>query len=302
MHNILKTAAVLGLCACAAIGMAWGQGSPQEETAIRQALASYGQAFSKGQAPAAGPAFTETAVYITASGERVVGRAALVQRLTAYLAKHKGDQLSLTATSITFVTPEVASIDGTSSIRGPGGPPDIGPFNAVMVKSGGRWMIQIMRDLGDPPAADGGTPAEHVQDLAWMVGEWTATEAGGTVRANCRFDASKNFLLWDYTVQAAGKDVMSVNQRVGWDAQTGQFRSWVFDSVGGFAQGRWEANGGGAWEIRQTGVLPDGGGAAATCQLIPVTATSFRWRMTDRRVNGAKLADVDLRFTKAAGR
>ena len=121
------------------------------------------------------------------------------------------------------------------------------------------------------------------------------------MRATCRWDPGRHFLLWDYTVRQGSQEVMTVYQRIGWDPQKGQFRSWVFDSLGGFAEGQWDPSDDGAWVIRQAGVLPDGGTASATCFLVPGERSSFRWRMTDRRVDGDRLADVDLRFTKSGG-
>jgi len=283
---------------CAAAAHALPEAPPGEEQAIKDVFESYSQAFSTGKAPAAGPAFTEDAVYVTAGGTRVAGRETIVKRMRDYLATQKGDKMRLTAEKIRFVTPEVAEVDGNVEIRGPGGPPAFGNFAGVLVKQQGRWMIQSLRDLSPSSSDESGTPADHLKNLAWMVGEWSQSEGPSSVRLNCQLNASGTFLMWDYTVKQGGKEVMTVSQRVGWDGQTNSFRSWVFDSVGGFAEGRWDPDANGTWEIRQTGVLPDGSGASATCRLVPINKDSFSFRMTNRRVNGARLADAELRFTR----
>jgi hypothetical protein len=242
------------------------------------------------------------AEFVTAAGVRFQGREALIQRLRDYLARHKGDQLKLTADAIRFVTPEVAQVDGIAELRGPGGPPDQSPYMAILVKHEGRWQMQSVRDLGDPRRESAASAAERLKELDWMVGQWTQTDEGSQVRATCRWDPSKTFLLWDYTIRQGRDEVMTVSQRIGWDPQAGQFRSWVFDTAGGFAEGRWDPGDDGACVIHQAGVLPDGGTASATCLIVPVERNSFRWRMTDRRVAGARLADVDARFTRSGGK
>jgi hypothetical protein len=93
---------------------------------------------------------------------------------------------------------------------------------------------------------------------------------------------------------------MTVTQRIGWDPQTGQFRSWIFDSEGGFAEGRWEKDES-AWTIQQSGVLPDGGTASAMALLAPDGKDAFDWTLTYRRVGGDKLADVHVRFNRTEG-
>ena len=60
-----------------------------------------------------------------------------------------------------------------------------------------------------------------------------------------------------------GKPVMSVTQRIGWDPLARQFRSWEFDSEGGFGEGRWSRDGE-RWVVKHTGVRPEGTTASAT--------------------------------------
>jgi uncharacterized protein (TIGR02246 family) len=283
------------------VGLAKAQDNAAAQKEIRQTLEEYSSGFNRGQASTTRPAFTQDAVYVTDDGTRVEGRDAIVQRLRDYLTSHPGDRLRLTADTISLVTPEVAQVDGSAEIRGPGGPPDVSPYTALLVKREGHWQIKSMRDLSLVDEDEEATAADRLQELDWMVGTWSQDSEGSNVRAACRYDLDKNFLVWDYTVRASGKDVMTVHQRIGWDPQKGEFRSWIFDSVGGFAEGEWDPGDNGAWVIHQAGVLPDGGRASATCTITPVERSSFRWRMSDRRVDGQRLADVDVRFTKSGG-
>ena len=56
---------------------------------------------------------------------------------------------------------------------------------------------------------------------------------------------------------------MTVTQRIGWDPLARQFRSWEFDSEGGFGEGRWSRDGD-RWVVKHTGVRPEGTTASAT--------------------------------------
>lgn len=294
-QGILTTVALLALVAGPLA--AQGRGTPEDEKAIRDALAGYSAAFSRGDAAAFAALWTPEAEYITAGGDRVRGREAIGKRVKEYLAANPGDRLRLTAGSLRFITADVAQVDGTAEVRGPSGPPDINPYAATLVKRDGKWLIDNVRDLS-PPEGEAPAPAsERLKALDWLVGKWRESSAEITVEIGCRPDASKNFLLLDYAIRVQGKDAMNVSQRIGWDPQTGQFHSWIFDSEGGFAEGRWDRDGDG-WAIRQTGVLPDGGTGSATFRLTPIDKNSFRWQATDRRINGERTPDVDITFKR----
>ena len=60
-----------------------------------------------------------------------------------------------------------------------------------------------------------------------------------------------------FTVKHQGKDVMTVNQRIGWDPAAKQIRSWEFDSEGGFGEGKWGGDGD-RWVIKHTAIRPEG--------------------------------------------
>ena len=60
-----------------------------------------------------------------------------------------------------------------------------------------------------------------------------------------------------------GKPVMSGSQRIGWDPVKRQFKSWVFDSEGGFVEAYWTRDGN-QWLVKAEGVGQDGEPASAT--------------------------------------
>jgi hypothetical protein len=85
---------------------------------------------------------------------------------------------------------------------------------------------------------------------------------------------------------------MAGMQIIGWDPAAKQIRSWVFDSDGGFAEGRWTKKEDG-WYITTSGTLPDGGKATSVNVITRVDDDGFKWRSVDRTVDGAVLPNID---------
>jgi hypothetical protein len=81
-------------------------------------------------------------------------------------------------------------------------------------------------------------------------------------------------------------------QIIGWDPIAKQIRSWVFDSDGGYAEGKWTRVGE-RWQIQQTGVLPSGSKTSAVNVMTPVDNDSFTWAAVSRELDGDLLPNVD---------
>ena len=85
---------------------------------------------------------------------------------------------------------------------------------------------------------------------------------------------------------------MSGMQIIGWDPAAKQIRSWVFDSDGGFAEGRW-TNKDSRWYVTMAGTLPDGRKASSTNVLTYVDDDQFKWQSVNRTAGGSLLPNVD---------
>ena len=92
---------------------------------------------------------------------------------------------------------------------------------------------------------------------------------------------------------------MSGMEIVGWDPAEKQIRSWVFDSDGGFSEGKWSQKGN-RWFIQKVGTLPDGGKSTATNIVTQVDDDSFTWQSTDRTVDDEVLPNVEEVLVKRA--
>ena len=103
----------------------------------------------------------------------------------------------------------------------------------IYARQGGRWLHARIRD--EQP--DEVSPHEQLLQLAWMLGEWVNESDDGIVKTNCKWSDDGNFLLREFDVKVEGRIALRGTQRIGWDAQRKQFRTWVFDDRGGFAEG-----------------------------------------------------------------
>jgi hypothetical protein len=113
------------------------------------------------------------------------------------------------------------------------------------------------------------------------VGDWVDENAQAAISIACRWADNQNFLLADFVAKVEGKPVMESQQRIGWDPLAKNLRSWVFDSDGGFGEGRWtQING--VWIIKSTAVLPDGVTGSATIYIEPAGHDRFLMKGFER--------------------
>ena len=73
---------------------------------------------------------------------------------------------------------------------------------------------------------------------------------------------------------------------------SGQFKTWIFDSEGGFGEGYWTRNGD-QWVIKAEGVRQDGQPASATNIITRLGKDRASWQSVDRTIGGAAVPGVD---------
>jgi uncharacterized protein (TIGR02246 family) len=265
-----------------------------DESAIRAQAAQFADAFNKGDADAIAKQFTEDARVIDADGRSVEGREAIRKRFAEAIEAGGGAKVEFKTDRVQLVGREVAIEEGHASAKNADGTiAGRGPYTVIYAKQDGQWKIAVVRD--HEPAADdaANTPHAHLEELAWMVGEWVDESDEAVVRTSCNWSKDGNYLLREFTVHVAGKPAMSGTQRIGWDAQHEQIRSWVFDSDGGFSQGLWSRSGDNQWRIVSTGTTRDGDTATAVNIVTREHPDTMRWQSIERTLGGESLPDTD---------
>ena len=143
------------------------------------------------------------------------------------------------------------------------------------------------------------TPADHLQPLAWLIGEWTGTTDYGAVLVSSHWCDGGNFIVREFLVR--GDDGMAAGgtQRIGWDPIKRRIKSWTFDSQGGFGEGYWRQDGE-RWVVESTEVTADGRQVTLSAVYTPVEDGKFAWEIKASPVVDRPLPAQRVEFSRAA--
>ncbi len=264
-----------------------------EQTADTRAIGELLQAFLKAynakDAKALGAFFTQNAEIQDEDGDITRGRDAIIAQFARIFAAEASGTLSVISESLRFLGTDLAIEEGTATLSaGADDTPRSNRYSVIYAREGGRWLHARIRD--EP--SDDVSPHERLLDLAWMLGEWVNESDDALVLTNCTWSKDGNFLLREFDVKVEGRIVLSGTQRIGWDGQKKQFRTWVFDTKGGFAEGLMFQDGD-RWVIKSTGVRPDGTPVSVTTTITVLGKDRVRWETSDRTLGDAPLPDTD---------
>jgi uncharacterized protein (TIGR02246 family) len=293
MRDIMTAALALVVIA---VGL--GQTRAEDEKrAIQAAVDAYTAAFNKRNLDSLLAYFAADADYLDQEGKQHTGKADLADFFKRSLDDLKGQKLKTTITSLHFVRPDVAIADGKVDFTAPDGASDSGRFTAVWTKTDGKWLLSSVHDLPEPPAAS--EDAAQLQQLGWLVGDWTHEDPTFSVQVSGRWTLNKRFLLVEYIAKGKGNDDLTVMQYFGWDPVDGVIRAWFFDSRGGYGGGDWVRDGN-TWSANWDGVLSDGRTASSVSSLRYINDKSFVFRSVDREIDGLPVDDVEAKFVRKA--
>jgi uncharacterized protein (TIGR02246 family) len=261
-----------------------------DEAAIDQVSQTLVAAYNQRDAKAFAAAFTTDGEYIDEAGAVFHGRPAIEEEFTRFLEANPTTSIQVKLESTRAVAPGVMAADGsTHFIRAKDQPPVAGHCSLMCTKDGTRWLVASLRET----QATGEHASHHaqLQQLEWLVGEWIDEGSQSRVHFSCRWDDGGNFLLRDFEVHMAGRKAITGTQRIGYDPLNGHFKSWVFDSAGGYAEGYWERDGD-SWVVNSSGVTSEGRLASGSSIFTRVDQNRISFHSVDRIVGGQRLPDV----------
>jgi uncharacterized protein (TIGR02246 family) len=256
--------------------------------AITDLLASFVKAYNAKDAKALGALFTSDAEIQDEVGEVTRGRDAIVVRFTGIFKESGGDKLAVDTDSLRFLGTDIAIEGGTASLStGADTPPHTNRYSVIYARQGGRWLHALIRD--EPPEND---PHEQLEQLEWMLGEWVNESDDGIINTHCKWSDDGNFLLREFDVKVEGRIALRGTQRIGWDGQRKQFRTWVFDDRGGFAEGLVSRDGD-RWIVNSSGVRSDGRSVSTTTAFTALGKDRILWETLERSVGGEAVPGTD---------
>ena len=257
--------------------------------AIEQAVKSYTAAFNAGDSAALAAHWSPEAVYVNPlTGNQVEGRSAIQEEFDAILAGLASAKLNVEVDSIQFISPTVAVENGIAQLVSADGEPEETSYTAIHVKRDGKWLLDRVSEEQIQVAP---SHYEHLKQLEWMIGSWIDEGNQGSVETACEWTRNQSFITRSFTVSVMDEIDMAGMQIIGWDPVAKQIRSWVFDSDGGFAEGRWTKKGD-RWFITTNGTTPDGLKTASINVLRYVADDQFTWKSVNRTVGGKLLPNV----------
>jgi uncharacterized protein (TIGR02246 family) len=281
------TLATLGVALfCAQAAWAQPAKNPEEDVLLKRTEA-FVATFNKGDAKALADFFSTDGDMVDPEGQHIKGRKAIEEVYQHYFAATKGARLFIHITSVRVVRPDLAFEDGLTEVVRPDGPPSAARYTVIYVKKDGQWYLESVREAIAVPPSN----SKHLQDLAFLIGDWTEdVDKGGAAKASYSLAAQGNFLVNTFDLTMQDVSIAGGVQWIGWDAAGKQARSWVFLFNGGFAEAVW-AKDGNTWKSALTATMRDGKKMTATNVLTKIDADHFSVQFIDRKLDGQPLPD-----------
>lgn len=265
----------------------------KSEAAIRLSVAEFAKRYNAHDAKGLSELFLPEAQIVDEADNTIVGRSDIEKRFAAVFEETAQSKMEVTIDSIRFIGTSLALETGsTKTWAEPGAVPERSRYSVLHVLKDGTWLMGLIRDMPAEP-----THREHLQALAWLVGDWMDESREGVVKTSCRWSADKNFLLQEISVRQSGRETMTISQRIGWDPLTKRFKAWMFDSEGGYGDSTWTPTETG-WLIKATSVRSDGSTASATNHIEPTGLNRYVFRSVDRVVGNDLVPDVEVTVVK----
>jgi uncharacterized protein (TIGR02246 family) len=282
------------LIVCVAVMSGWqttfAADRAADKAAIEKAVESYTAAFNAGDADALAAHWSPEAVYVNPlTGGQVEGSEAIAKEFEAILAELKETKLAVDVESIRFISPGVAVENGVAKLISADGQPQESTYTAIHVKRDGKWFLDRVTEEDIPIVL---SHHEQLKELEWLIGSWVDGDDQARIQTTCQWTRNKNFITRSFTVSIQDRIDMAGMQIIGWDPAAKQIRSWVFDSDGGFAEGRWTKKDD-RWSITTTGATPDGLKSTSVNVITYVDDNQFKWQSVSRMVGGELLPNID---------
>lgn len=261
LRIIFAMALLVGVAAAAIDRAAAADGAASDLAAIRALSDAFVKAFNEGSAEAIAAQFVPEAEVVDEEGVVIEGRDAIRRRFEEVFESEPEARISLSDQTFRVLGAETAIERGVSKVTGgEGGPEDDSPYTVIYAKKDGRWLTTLIEEHSSQPESVIG----QVEKLGPLVGEWVSESDGSVVTLHYEWDESKTYLLGSFEVKIEGRPAMKGTERIGWDALSRRYRSWVFDSQGGFNEGFWVRVGKGEFLAKMTGVTDSGEAASAS--------------------------------------
>jgi uncharacterized protein (TIGR02246 family) len=259
-------------------------GSDADREAIHKSARAFVRAFNDGDVKAVAALWTEQAEYVDDGGVVLHGRPEIEKAYAELFKTHPKARMDVQTQSVHFPSPNTAIEEGLVTLTLPGAElPITTAYRAIQVREGGQWRIAFSQEWG--------AGQDKLEDLAWLIGSWTARPEGREVQFKFAWNEKKTLIRNHFTVKDGGKVISSGTQTIGMDPRTGQLASWTDDEDGGRGEALWFRDGN-RWVVDSTGILPNGTETFAVNVITRLNDNEFLWRSVDRAVGEDEVDDT----------
>lgn len=257
-------------------------GSPTVD-AVNKRFDSYLDVFNKNDAEAVAQFWSQSAVSVdNETGERAVGRDAILGDFKSFFEEHPGTKLTGHVDQVRILGGDVAIVEGETTLFATGDEPVSSFFSAILVQESGKWMIESSKESEIPSPS---TAKSALKKLSWLIGNWRDQTAGVAVNTTVRWSANQSFLVRSYRAVYDTGELFEGSQIIGWDPRGKNYRTWVFNSDGSFGEGSVSHSDGGC-RIKMSYVLTDGQTSSTTQIITRVDADTIRVEKIGQSIDG----------------
>lgn len=273
------------------VGIASGQEQHGTDVeAIQAKIQAFVVAFNQRNHAELSELWSETGVYINReTGERLQGRHAIAEMYRKSFDAMPNHRLTISVDTIRFVTDQVAIEDGHAFLTSEESDPARLAYTAIHVKKDDQWLLDSFQEIDAPEPAGVDSP---LNQLEWLIGNWTDRDRQGAIRYQYNWAKNSRFITCSFEVSLNHQVELEGTQIIGWDPVAEQIRSWIFDSQGGFGEGKWRRVGN-QWIVDVSFTSADGSQGTAVNVYTNVDGRSFYWKSVERKLDGQDQADVD---------
>lgn len=262
----------------------------EAEAAIRQAGKDYLAALSRGDVKALAVLWTKAGTFTDE-----VHTYKMHDFLDSATFDKDARQVTVSDSTLRFVTDDVAVEEGDSEIATSGGVPTKWHFAATWVKDNGRWKLDSLRESRAAPSTN---HAEELASLDVFAGQWSGEAEKSAIRITAKWDANKKFIRRDLSI-TSGKASLAGTQMIGWDLASQGIKSWTFLDDGSYAEGNWSREGN-VWMVLTSRALPDGKVSTATQVYKFPDKNTMVWKSIRGSVDGQATDDFEVTLKRAA--
>jgi uncharacterized protein (TIGR02246 family) len=262
-----------------------------EEKPIRDLVDAFAKAYSTPDIKALAACFADGANVVDSAGETTRGKQAVVEMYASSLEENPNLKIEPKVEEIRFLAPDVARVEGQTRLStDKGDASEFTRFSSLAVKKDGKWLVAEIREYPEP--VENVSSYDRLKELEWMVGDWVDESQSVKASSNVRWADNKSFLIRTYEVEVKREKATSGTVFIGWDPQTGQIKSWLFDSEGGHGVGLWTRTAEKEWVVKAEGVLRNGQPSSATQIHTILNNDSVKISSKDRIIGGQIAPDI----------